>query len=320
MSVVRIVFVGGTRFIGHWAATAALARGHDVVTMHRGQHPLEVAGAREERVDRGDPSALARAIALARPDVVVDTLAMTRADAEATVLAVKITRVPFVVLSSQDVYAAFGAVLGHPAPPPEPRLTEASPLTVPFPYRGITPEGDRYDKKEVERVVQAAHAAGELAAACVLRLPAVYGARDYRRRFGPAVDHLDAGLALPCAGGAAWRWTHADVRDVAHAIVLAAERTSSGFAIYNVGEPSTPTMRERVETIAAAMGVTATWDERPEPLDDAWRAFGRGPDIVVDSSRIRAELGFTEVTRPDERIRDLIRACRETRAGETTPA
>jgi nucleoside-diphosphate-sugar epimerase len=304
----RLVFVGGTRFIGHAAASEAVWRGHEVTLLHRGAHPSEVTGAREVRVDRRDPSALARAIAEARPDAVIDTLAMTKSDAETTALALKITRVPLVVLSSQDVYAAWSAILGHGPAVAAPVLNETSPLMLErFPYRAKTGDPE-YDKKDVEAVFRASEIG------CVLRLPAVYGRRDHQRRFGAIVDALDRDEALPCAGGATFRWTHAHVRDVGHAIVLAAEKVTLGFSVYNVGEVETPTMRARVESIASAAGRTASFRETEEPLPEPFALLGRmSTDVVVDSSRIRAELGFEEVTNEDERLRDLVGWCRETR-------
>ena len=149
---------------------------------------------------------------------------------------------------------------------------------------------------------------------CVLRLPAVYGRRDYRRRFGAIVDALDAGEDLPCVDGARFRWTHADVRDVAHAIVVAAENVKTGFSVYNVGEAETPTMRARVDEIARVAGRTPRWRETSGSLPDAFMVLGSTPgNLVVRSTRLRDELWFTEVTDAEERLRDLVAWCRETR-------
>ncbi len=313
----RLAFVGGTRFIGHAAAAWAVSRGHDVSVLHRGRHPCEVPGARDVIVDRGDPSALCLALARLAPDAIVDTRAMTRADAEVTALASKVTGAPVVVLSSQDVYAQFGRFNGLPAPAPEALVSESSPLTVPFPYRGIAPHegGPDYDKKLVEAVFRGA-AEGGAPGACALRLPAVYGARDPKRRFGSLVDRLDAGeRALPCQGGASWRWTHAHVRDAANAIVLAAEHPAAGFRVFNVGEAVVPTMRERAESIVGAMGVRVTWEERAEPLPDDLAWLGAMPnDFVADTSALRRALGEVEVTTPRERVEDLVAWLRESRA------
>ena len=189
MSSSRIAFIGGTRFIGHAAAACAVLRGHDVTVIHRGVHRSEVEGVRSIAADRADPAALRAALTTARPDVVVDTRAMTAADTTATLDALRGVCDALVVLSSQDVYAQFGALNGLPAPPPEPVVTESSPLTVPYPFRGLAEHdgGADYDKKDVERLVTGAR----LRSATILRLPAVYGPRDPARRFGAIVDALD---------------------------------------------------------------------------------------------------------------------------------
>jgi nucleoside-diphosphate-sugar epimerase len=308
----KIAFIGGTVFIGHAAATAAVARGHAVSVLHRGKHPCQVPGARSLRTDRADPHDVIRALRDAQPDVVVDTRALTRPDAEVTALALKILELAAIVLSSQDVYAEFGRILGHPAPEPTGLVAEDAPLTVPFPYRGLGDHegGEDYDKKEVERVFREAE---ELASVTVLRLPATYGARDPKRRFAEVVDALDRGeRTLACQGGASFRWTHAHVRDVGHAIVLAAENAAPGHRVFNVGEASPPTMRERADAIARALGVEIDWVEGGELPE--FSIFGRfSNDFVADTSKIRRELGFAEVTREEERIEDLVRGLRQSR-------
>lgn len=313
----KLAFIGGTRFIGHASAAAAVWRGHQVTVLHRGAHPSEVEGARSVLVDRDHPQDLISALMSDPPDVLVDTRAMTRPQAEVTALAAKCLELPCVVLSSQDVYAQFGALLGHEVPTVEPIITERSPLTLPFPYRDVAPHeaGPDYDKKEVERVFEAALGDG-VPRATVLRLPPTYGARDYRRRFGWVVDPLDAGQTdLLHQGGATFRWTHAHVRDVAHAIVLAAERMPEGFRVYNVGEPVTPPMHDRVATIARFLDRSIRWIETSDPLPGELAVLGAmAADIVVDSTLIREELGFREVTTSSERMTDLVRWLRASRS------
>lgn len=313
----KIAILGGTRFIGHAAAEHAFARGHDVFVLHRGKHPCESSAAQPIAVDRADPSALCETLARLAPDVLVDTRAMTRLQAEVTALAVKVLALPLVVLSSCDVYAQFGRLNGLAAPEPEPLVSEASPLTIPFPFRDLATHdgGPDYDKKEVESVL--AEAAKEGAPAVTfLRLPAVYGNRDYRRRFGLFVDAFDAGTtALACAGGAAFRMSHAHVRDVAHSIVLAAEKRLPGAHTFNVSEQPVPTMRERGEAFARIMNVSLTWEESTDPLPPHLELLGKLPnDFVADSSKIRAELGFSEITGEEERLLDTIAWLRQSRS------
>lgn len=313
----KLAFVGGTRFIGHAAAAHAAERGHDVYVLHRGKHPSELAAVQPIAVDRADPSALCETLARLSPDAFVDTRAMTRVDAEVTALAAKVVYLPAVVLSSQDVYAQLGRLNGLPAPEPEAVVTESSPLTIPYPFRdrGGHEGGPDCDKKDVEDVFRSAAERGA-PGVTILRLPPVYGPRDPRRRFGPIVDALDAGAGeLPCSGGASARVTHAHVADVAHAIVLAAEELRDGVRIYNVGEEMTPTMRDRAEAIAAVMGARFRWRETDD-LPPALELLGRLPnDMVVDSSRIRAEIGYREITTERERLGDTIAWLRASRGG-----
>lgn len=317
----RFVIVGGTRFIGRAAAHAALAAGHEVVLLHRGEHPapaeLLEGGAVDLRTDRNDARALRRALAAQRADVIVDTCAMTRAHAEGLVAAADGVTGHAVVLSSQDVYAQFGMLNGLPAPAPEPVVTEASPLTVPFPFRsmGHHPGGPDYDKKDVEQVVRDA-CGRSLGGAVVLRLPAVYGPHDPQRRFGGIVDALDRGATtLPHRGGAGFRWTHAHVKDVADAILRAAEARPAGARVYNVGEPETPSMRERAEALARAMQRPLAWRATDDDLPAEMALLGEMPtDLVVSSSAIRDELGVHEVTSPAERLMGTIAWLRESRA------
>lgn len=306
----KLAIIGGTRFVGHHAASLAVERGHRVWALHRGQHPCQVAGVIDTLVDRQDPSALCEALRRIEPDVIVDTRAMTRSQAQCTALALKIFQTPAVVLSSVDVYAQFGSLNGLPAPPPEPEVTEGSPLTIPFPFRelGGHEAGAEYDKKEVEAAFSEAAAEGA-PAVTVLRLPGVLGARDHRRRFCSLVEALSGGsFALPCPpGGATWRLTHAHARDVAHAILLAAERAPVGYDVYNVGEAATPTMGERAESIAQALGGRVVWRETSGSLPPSLAVLAGGPhDLVISSARIRSRLGFSEITTPQERIADLI--------------
>ncbi|NNE92194.1 MAG: NAD-dependent epimerase/dehydratase family protein [Verrucomicrobiales bacterium] len=310
----RISFIGGTVFIGHAAAQAAVERGHKVTVIHRGEHPAEIDGVESLLAERTQTDALRAALHASAPDAIVDTLAMTAQDARNMIDASRELDVPVVVLSSQDVYAQFGRLNGHDGPEPEPLVTENSPLTVPYPFKGISEHagGDAYDKKDVEAELREA---SDLRATVVLRLPATYGSRDPQRRFGVIVDALDRGVRnLPIRDGGKFRWTHSHVANVAHAIALGCEARLSGFHLFNVGEAGTPTMKERADLIASAMGTVIEWRDADEDLQDAWAVFGEMPnDVVVDSTKIREQLGFTEILAPDACLEDLIDGLRRSR-------
>src|SRR2546421_3768665 len=101
----RVMVLGGTVFIGKAIVGALLDAGHDVVVVHRGEHePPDLTNAvghihaeRSSFIDLDLPAW--------RPDAVVDTMAMSRADAE-LLLSVLPADARLVVLSSMDVYRA----------------------------------------------------------------------------------------------------------------------------------------------------------------------------------------------------------------------
>lgn len=307
----KIVFIGGTRFVGLEAVRQTAARGHEVWVLHRGVHSSPLPDKVQTiKVDRRDQENLRKTLQSLNPEVIIDTFAMTSEDAEISVNALTGLNARVVVLSSQDVYAQFGLLNGLPAPLPEETVNEKSPLTIPYPFRGITEHdgGESYDKKYVEKAFLQGIRDGALKTVTILRLPAIYGSGDYQRRFGAFIERLDSGTReILCEGGAYWRWTMSHVADAAHAIVLASEFEEKGFSVFNVGEEETPTMRDRAEQIAKMMGAAITWKETKDELPEAFALFGRAPtNFVVDSSLIRERLGFKEKISKEDAITDLI--------------
>lgn len=71
----RLLVLGGTRFVGRAVVAEALERGDDVTALHRGVTGVLPAGVRELRADRTDPAELARALGSGRWDAVADTWA-----------------------------------------------------------------------------------------------------------------------------------------------------------------------------------------------------------------------------------------------------
>lgn len=71
----RLLVLGGTRFVGRAVVEQALARGCDVTALHRGVTGSLPSGARELLADRTDPAALVTALGSLAWDIVVDTWA-----------------------------------------------------------------------------------------------------------------------------------------------------------------------------------------------------------------------------------------------------
>ncbi|MBI2300718.1 MAG: NAD-dependent epimerase/dehydratase family protein [Armatimonadetes bacterium] len=315
----RVLVLGGTRFIGAAAVRRLAALGHLVTVLHRGNTPgglpAEVQHLHAPDVTLGDRRALpgyARRLGSIQPDVVLDMVPLGEADARAAVDVFRGLAGRLVAVGSQDVFRAYGLLHGNETGPPDPLpLTEDSPLRSKlYPYRADPPRAaddpgrwaDDYDKILVERVVQGDP---ELPGT-VLRLPAVYGPGDYQHRLQPHLRRMDDGRPAIVMGGgeAAWRWTRAYVENVAEAIALAVTDERAVGRIYNVAETQALSTREWVEAIGAAAG----WSGRvvvvpDEQLPEALSSGGApAQDLVADSSRIRAELGFAEPVAREEAL------------------
>jgi nucleoside-diphosphate-sugar epimerase len=297
----RILVIGGTGFLGPFIVRRLVELGHHVTVFHRGEHeptlPFGVRHVHEPAagypVLRFPPDVTELAL-----DVVIHMTAMGEADALAARETFRGVARRIVVLSSGDVYRAYGVATGIEAGPIEPEpLTETSPLrTSLYPYKGSgLPIGDVYEKILAERALSGDPALP----VTILRLPAVYGPGDPQRRFSGWIRRFqDRRGAIPLGRGyAGWRWTHGYVENVARAIVLATTHEYARGRTYNVGEPSTPAIAERLRRL----GEVARWggkivevaDEAlpppfPMPLD-----FRQ--NVLMDSRRIREDLNFREI-------------------------
>src|SRR5262245_15463787 len=122
----HVVVIGGTRFIGRRIVSELLARGDEVTIVHRGEtEPADLAACRHVHVLRTDFGSVADTVRAGRPDAIIDTYAMTRADVQ-TVLPY-LPDAQIVLLSSVDVYEAFWQVMRDGESEPVP-LNETSRL------------------------------------------------------------------------------------------------------------------------------------------------------------------------------------------------
>jgi nucleoside-diphosphate-sugar epimerase len=301
----HVLILGGTGFIGPAVVEHLAAAGHRVALFHRGRSEENAPpGVQHVHGDRTRLAEHATELGRLGPDVVIDMRPLVERDAEAAVAAFRGVAGRLVVVSSGDVYRAYGRLHGSEPGLPEPLpLTEDAPLRERrYPYRGAVPRApddpwrwvDDYDKILVER---AAQSAPDLPAT-VLRLPMVYGPRDEQHRLAAYLRRMDDGrpAILLDEGLSDWRTTRGYVDDVGAAIALAAVSDRAGGRTYNVGEAEASTEVEWVQAIAAAVG----WRGRIVPLTAArlpehLRFPGSlAQSLVLDTTRLRRELGYAE--------------------------
>ncbi|MBI3676069.1 MAG: NAD-dependent epimerase/dehydratase family protein [Proteobacteria bacterium] len=274
----RVLIVGGTRFIGAHAARQLDEAGADVTVFHRGksENPILPPVRHVRDASAEYPVTLfPEAVAKADWDAVVHMVMMGEADARAAAQAFAGRAGRLVMISSGDIYRAYGRLTGsEPGEPDSSLLSEDAPLrSVLYPYRTQAAKLGRYahdyEKILAERVVREAGLP-----AVILRLPKVYGPED----------NANLATVYSFAAQPQWRWTHGHVDNVARAIVLAAMHPAAPGRIYNVGEANTPTMGERLARLPSLSSPTP----QAPPFD--YRH-----SIGYDTTRIRNELGFREI-------------------------
>jgi nucleoside-diphosphate-sugar epimerase len=299
----RILVIGGSQLSGPFTVGQLIERGHNVTLYNRGNHPTPAGAAHilaphdmGPAEDRYHLAAHAETFCRVRPDVVVHMFAFTRQDAEALVRTFTGMAGRAVVVSSSDVYLPMGILnrteTGPPVPVP---MSEDAPQR-----RKPSLHGPEHEKQHVEQIVLAA----STLPATILRFPAVYGPGTYRhgewiRRM---LDHRPA--ILLGKGYAGFRWSHGYAEDVAMSITLAATDDRAAGRVYNVGERDVPTELDRLRRLARIAGWAGQIVEVPdEQLPGGDDLPFLGQDWWLDTSRIRAELGYREVTDEDDAVR-----------------
>lgn len=315
----RVLIVGGTSFVGPHIVRRLSDTGHEVAIFHRGQTEAELpAAVKHIHGDTRELVGFTDEFQRLKPDVVLHMIAGQALDAWAFMRTFVGIANRVVVISSQDVYRAYNRLRNKEPGLPDPiPLTENAPLREKlYPYRDEPFPGtedperrreiDDYDKILVERIVLSE----PWLPGTVLRLPAVYGPNDPQHRLFKYLKRMDDKRAAILIGEKAsqWRWTRGYVENVAHAIVLAVTNEQSQGKVYNVGEVEALTEAEWVRQIGHAAGwdgrvVVMSKDSLPPHLktDYDWAHHW-----VTDTSRIRHELGYSELIPRIEALREAV--------------
>jgi nucleoside-diphosphate-sugar epimerase len=299
----RVLILGGTKFVGPHVVRRLAERGHEVTIFHRGETEANLPTS--VRHVHGDFSEFAKHIDQLRalsPEVVLDMVPFREEDAQRLKSFKGVAR-RVVAISSGDVYRAFGRLLRTEPGPPDPiPLTEDSPLREKLSNAGLD-----YNKTAVERRIMNDP---ELSAT-ILRLPATHGPGDPQHRLFKYLKRMDdqRPFILLDEALAGWQWARGYVEDVAHAIVLAVTSEHAASRVYNVADATAFTEAEWVRQIARVHGWKVEVIALPsKQLPPGLRsdAFDLSQQYVVDTSRIRRELGYAEEVSFDEALRQTI--------------
>ncbi len=302
----KILVIGGTKFIGTALVRQLLDLGHDVTIANRGKsHATSPDGVELIRADRDRLSDQRSAFERVAPDVVVHNVVSTEHHAVQLLDAFRGIAGRVVMVSSMDVYRAWGRLIGleDAAPSDEVVAEDGSLREQWFPYRDNAegPDDPRYhyDKIPAERAVMQC---GDLPAT-VLRLPMVIGPHDYQHRLFPFIKPMLDGRRhlVMQTGFAQWKFTYGYVENVAAAMALVGTDERAAGGIYNVADGAI-TMMDAARQVQRELG----WDGEFVCLPKAalpaslQASFDVRHHLVASTDRIRSEFGFEEPVARDE--------------------
>lgn len=285
----RILIIGGNRFLGVELTAQLLARGHEVTLLNRGTL-LDPFGAKVKRLtaDRST-DAFDAALAGSTWDAVVDFALFDGAQAE-RLLRVLAGRVGHLIaISTGQVYLVR-----------TPRPVLATEADFEGAVMSAPPSADeepdwRYgiEKREAEQVL-----AGGTVPFTTFRLPMVHGGRDPKRRIDSILWRLmDGGPILLTQPEAPVR--HVFSGAVVRAVLSALERGPRNGA-FNLAWSETLTARSFVEQVGRAFGVEPQVEVRSaEALARAGLDAAQACTVnsrwmsALEASRARQELGFS---------------------------
>jgi nucleoside-diphosphate-sugar epimerase len=283
----KVLVLGGTRFIGRRVVADLVARGDEVLVAHRGDtEPAGLPPARHLHVDRPAFATVADEIARFAPDAVIDCYAMSRSDVDSVLPYLPDTQL--VLLSSMDVYQAFAYVVGDQGEGEPVPVPETGPLRADrYLYRGRGARPDDYEKLDVEpSYVERG--------GTVLRLAMIYGEHDHQRREEFILRRLRAGRRRIPIGAGTWLWTRAYVGDVSAAVLACLGNPAVRGETLNIGEPAVRSIRGWAADIIATAGRIAGADFGSAELvtvrdvvlaEDLWLTKSIDQHVLVDCGK-----------------------------------
>lgn len=294
----KVLILGGSRFIGKAIADQAAQAGHQVHLFNRGKSTTQ------ERFPtlHGDLAQLVdfkQAFASLKPDVVVHCMALSEGDAERAISAFGGLDCQLLVLGSADCYDAFQhlnrgkEIAEHPC-------AEDAPLTpIRHYYAEIAPDirMQDYDKNLMTVALMQAAAKG-LVRPTVYRIPMVWGPEDYQfaHRHGGIIrriyDRQKQFVMGSCEQQTIWHFAYVD--NIAAAIVHSFGQNLDQ-QIFNLGEPQTRSWRRWVDLYAQIAPFEFEVEILPDELLHPDFERNTPPrHLILDTQKFRQVTGFVE--------------------------
>lgn len=226
----RLLVLGGTRFVGRAVVLVAISHGWEVTTFNRGLSGPDVTGVHSVRGDRHDAGDLNRLAAAGRWDAVIDTSGYVPREVLSVCERLELAVKRYVFMSTVSVYS------GWPVVP----LSEASEVLYCPPdagpdYGQDTEDGPTrygYQKSGCEQAVMQTFGPDRCT---VLRPGVILGPGEYVGRLPWWLERVAAGGRVLAPGSPDRSIQPVDVRDLAEFAIRSATHGISGA--YNVTAP-----------------------------------------------------------------------------------
>lgn len=273
----KLLIIGGTRFVGHHLAEAALSRGHQITLFNRGTHPGTVPADVETIL--GDRNRDLDKLKGRRWDAVVDTCGYLPRSVRATAEALAASVDRYIFISSQSVYADV-SVLGVDETAPLAKLSNEQ-----------LDEANAIDTSGDASAVNYGKMYGGLKALCeqtleevlparalIIRPGLIVGPDDYTDRFTYWVVRVARGGEVLAPDNPEREIQFIDVRDLAEWTVRMLEAKAAG--VYNAsGLPNNLTMRnilDECKTVSSS-DASFTWASEQFLLQEQVTAWSEMP-------------------------------------------
>jgi len=289
---VRVLVVGGTRFLGYHLVRRLLQDGQEVTLFNRGLTPDDFGSSVQRlRGDRQDPADFQAKLKQKTFEAVVDLIAYREEDSRSAVETFRERTGHYIHISSAAVYIV---TKDYPNPIGEKDFDrELRPK--PGQNDGMWLYG--FHKRQCEAVLAEAHREYGFPATTV-RLPIVQGERDYTLRAYSYFLRAGDGRPVILPDGGLCPFTHVYQGDVVRTIAENLGRPASFGRAYNLAQKEIITLREFVFKAAQIMNVKPVLVDIPRlvlegsSLGVGFSPFSLRRPFILSVERAERELGF----------------------------
>ncbi len=226
----RVLVIGGTRFIGVYLTKLLVEKGHDVTLLNRGNHPAPVNGVETIVCDRTDPEALKAALANKSFDAIFDNNGRELAHTQPLADLYKGSLQHFIYVSSAGVYAKSDQ-MPH---------TEGDAVDPNSRHKGKFHTEDYLKEQGVPFTA--------------IRPVYIYGPQNYNPLEKWFFDRLVAGRPLPIPGSGMALTHLGHCQDLAAAMVAVLSNSQAIGQIYNISGDKAVTFDGLAKACAIATG------------------------------------------------------------------